>query len=450
MSEKTEGQSQEIDIFLSVPQEEFNYPIKGGCQRKIVLDLYNIKKQVKEALQGSFSKKQEINLQKQSEIIKQLQIILQSDKDFLKKLDKNVRKQLLREIREDIFGYSRITDFIQDNEITEIMAIGNKPIIIEKGGKLTATDKFFACEEELRNLIERIVSQIRRKIDESTPFVDARLPDGSRVNAIIPPLSLEGSILTIRKFPHLFSLDQLIHSHTLTRKSSAFLKACIIGRKNILVSGGTGSGKTTLLNVFGQFIPQSERVITIENIAELKLGLPIATGLEYRPPNIEGRGEITVQQLVVNALRMRPDRIIVGEVRHAEALDMIQAMNTGHDGSMSTIHANNPYSALLRLETCAAMAKEKPPADSIRRQIADAINIVVQVARLKDGSRKVISIQSLEGLDDSFNYKLKEIFKPMGQSFLPTGQVPDFLEDLKEDLRGRDIIFNDTILSPSR
>ncbi|MCX8032567.1 MAG: CpaF family protein [Thermoleophilia bacterium] len=310
------------------------------------------------------------------------------------------RQELIDELMAEVLGYGPIEEFLQDPTITEIMCNGYRDIYIERGGKIFKTDKRFRDEGHMRRIIQKIVGQVGRRVDESSPYVDARLPDGSRVNVILPPLSVRGPALTIRKFSaEPYTTEDLIEFKTLTKRAADFLKACVRGRLNILVSGGTGVGKTTTLNVLSSYIPPDERIITIEDAAELKLSHEHIVSLEYRPPNIEGKGEVTIRDLVRNALRMRPDRIIVGEIRGGEALDMLQAMNTGHDGSLSTVHANSPRDALSRVETMVLMAGMDLPVRAIREQISRAIHLIVHQARLADGTRRITQITEITGME---------------------------------------------------
>ena len=300
----------------------------------------------------------------------------------------------------DIVGYGPLEPFLSDPEITEIMVNGPSTIFVERYGKIEYTGATFEDDAHLRRIIDRIVSPIGRRVDETSPMVDARLPSGHRVNATIPPLSLDGSLLTIRKFSTTpYTAQDLISNGTLSANLIAFLMACVEARVNIVISGGTGSGKTTLLNVTSGFIPEAERIVTIEDIAELQLHGKHVLRLEKRPPNIEGKGEITIRQLVVNALRMRPDRIVVGEVRGGEALDMLQAMNTGHDGSMTTLHSNSPRDSLRRIETMVLMAGMELPLRAIREQVASSIELIIHVERLRDGTRKVVNVTEVQGLE---------------------------------------------------
>ena len=359
----------------------------------------------------------------------------------------NERARIVSDLKDEMLGLGPIEILLKDPSITEIMVNGPKKIFVERMGRLQLTDVQFHDDAHVMNIIERILSPIGRHIDESVPLVDARLEDGSRVNIIIPPLSLIGPCITIRKFAaKALSVENLIAFGTLDRKMADFIKACIQARINILVSGGTGSGKTTTLNVLSSFIPETERIVTIEDAAELKLQQEHVVTLESRPANIEGTGEITIRDLVKNALRMRPDRIIVGEVRGGEALDMLQAMNTGHDGSLTTAHANSPRDALSRLETMVLMAGFEMPIKAIREQISSAIELVLQQSRLKDGSRKITyitEVQHMEGdiitTQDLFRFEqtgMDENGKLTGR-FVATGMQPGFME--KFQVNGVDV-----------
>jgi pilus assembly protein CpaF len=310
------------------------------------------------------------------------------------------REKLLTDIESDILGQGPIDEYLADPEVTEIMVNGPNNIFVERAGRIYKTPQRFGDETHLRSVIERIVARVGRRIDESSPMVDARLADGSRVNAIIHPLAIGGPFLTIRKFSvEPFTAKDLIGFGTLTEQTADFLKMCVEGRLNILVAGGTGAGKTSTLNVLSSFIPTDERIVTVEDAAELRLSQPHVLTLESRPPNIEGKGEIGIRELVRNSLRMRPDRIVVGEVRGAEALDMLQAMNTGHDGSVSTLHANQPRDVLARLETMVLMAGMDLPVRAIREQIASSIDMIVQQSRLRDGSRRITHITEVVGME---------------------------------------------------
>lgn len=315
-------------------------------------------------------------------------------------LAREARDEMVGEIVDEIFGLGHLEGFLRDPEITEIMVNGPFQVYVERRGKLELTNKVFINDAQVMRIIERIVSPVGRRIDESSPMVDARLPDGSRVNAIIPPLALNGPILTIRKFSaRPYTVADLIRFSSLSTEMAAFLQRCVEGRRNIIVSGGTGSGKTTLLNALSAFIPAHERILTIEDAAELRLQQQHVGRLEARPPNIEGKGAVAIRDLVRNALRMRPDRIIVGEVRGGEALDMLQAMNTGHSGSLTTVHANSPRDVLSRLETMVLMAGMDLPVRAIREQVASAIDLIVQQSRLRDGSRKITRITEVLGME---------------------------------------------------
>ena len=349
--------------------------------------------------------------------------------------------RLEKEIYDEAMRLGPLEDFIADETITEIMVNGPNQVYVERNGKIELSGQTFMDDESVLGVIERIVAPIGRRIDESQPYVDARLPDGSRVNAIIAPLSLIGPCITIRKFAkRALTVDDLIGFGTWVRNAADFLRLCVLMRKNIVVAGGTGSGKTTLLNVLSGFIPSTDRIVTIEDAAELRLAQPHVIRLEARPPNIEGRGAVPIRDLVRNALRMRPDRVIVGECRGGEALDMLQAMNTGHDGSLTTVHANSPRDVISRLETMVLMSGLELPSRAIREQIASAIDIIVHESRLSDGSRKVVCISEVVGLEgqqivmqDIFEYKqtsIDEKGKVIGR-FMPTGAMPTFYEHLK-------------------
>ncbi len=349
------------------------------------------------------------------------------------------RQRLISEVQDDVLGHGPLQKLLDDPTITEIMVNGPSWVFVEQRGKLTRSDVRFTSEEQLRRVIERIVSRVGRRIDESSPLVDARLLDGSRVNAVIAPIAFSGSSLTIRKFSKdPFQVADLIAFGTLTREMAELLQACVEARLNIIVSGGTGTGKTTLLNVLSSFIPEGERIVTIEDAAELQLQQEHIVRLESRPANIEGRGEIGIRELVKNSLRMRPDRIVVGEVRAGEALDMLQAMNTGHDGSLSTVHANSPRDAVARLETLVLMAGMDLPLRAIREQIASAVDVIVQLSRLRDGTRRVTAVTELQGMEgqtvtmqDAFLFDYAAGVDAAGKFLgkpLPTGIRPKFTE----------------------
>ena len=323
--------------------------------------------------------------------------ILDVEGEHIPRLD---RLRIAKEISDDSIAFGPITPLLNDPEITEVMVNGPDSVYIEKNGKITKTDVCFRDNNHVMHIIDKIVSPLGRRIDESMPMVDARLPDGSRVNAIIPPLALNGPTITIRKFfKDPLSVDDMVSLGTLTPQISDFLEACVKSKLNIFVSGGTGSGKTTTLNVLSSFIPNNERIVTIEDAAEIQLRQEHVITLESRPPNIEGKGSITIRDLVRNALRMRPDRIVIGEVRSGEALDMLQAMNTGHDGSLTTGHANSPRDMLARLETMVLMAGMELPIKAIREQISSAIDMIIHQSRMRDGSRKITHITEVQGME---------------------------------------------------
>jgi len=350
------------------------------------------------------------------------------------------RDEVIEEIVYEVTGLGPIEPLFRDPAITDILVNGPKEVYIERGGQLSRVPTKFRNDRHLMTIIDRIVTRVGRRVDESQPMVDARLPDGSRVNAIIPPLALDGPILSIRRFGAQLAMHDLLRLETLTEEMASLLGACVQARLNIVISGGTGSGKTTLLNVLSAFIPAGQRVVTIEDAAELRLQQDHVVRLETRPPNVEGRGQVVARDLVRNALRMRPDRILVGEVRGAEALDMLQAMNTGHEGSITTIHANSPRDALSRLETMVQFAGTSLSLRAIRDQIASALNVIVQIARLSDGTRRVVSISEVTGMEGEV-ISIQEIFrfkrrgvdengKVIG-GFVATGVRPVFADQLQ-------------------
>jgi len=351
------------------------------------------------------------------------------------------RERLVNDVQHELFGLGPLEPLLKDPTISDILVNAHSTIYIERRGKLEVTNVRFKDDEHLMRVIERIVSSVGRRIDESSPMVDARLQDGSRVNAIIPPLSIDGPVLSIRRFgADPLRMSALIENKALTKDIADMLQMVVHARLNLLISGGTGAGKTTLLNALSAFIPENERIVTIEDSAELQLQQPHVVRLETRPPNIEGRGEVTQRDLVRNALRMRPDRIVIGEVRGGEAIDMLQAMNTGHDGSLTTVHANTPRDALARLETMIQMTGMRLSDRAMRQQIASALNLVVQVARMSDGSRRVTSISEITGMEgetitmqEIFQYERTGVDKEgtvLGR-FRPTGIRPRFAERLK-------------------
>ena len=326
-------------------------------------------------------------------------------------LPETLRQQLFRDVQDDLLGYGPIQSLLDDPSITEIMVNGPGKIYIERNGKLVKTNITFENDDHVLRIIDRIILPLGRRIDSDSPTVDARLPDGSRVNAIIPPVAIDGPSITIRKFgKEKLSIQQLIEMGTITPQMAEFLRACVIAKLNIIISGGTGSGKTTLLNVLSSYIPEEDRIVTIEDAAELRLQQDHFVRLETKPANVEGRGYVSTRDLVRNALRMRPDRIIIGEVRGGEALDMLQAMNTGHDGSLTTLHANSPRDALSRLETMCLMAGMDLPLKVIREQVAAAIDVIVHQSRLKDGSRKITAITEVAGMEGD-TVVMTDIFK---------------------------------------
>src|SRR6266705_1615132 len=357
-------------------------------------------------------------------------------------ISRDDRQRIALEITDDILGHGPLERLLADESVTEIMVNGPYDIWIERGGRLSQSDVQFNDEWHLRRIINKMVAQVGRRIDESSPMVDARLPDGSRVNAVIPPLSLSGPIVTIRKFANKrLDLQEMIRLQTLSDITVDFLQRCIAAQLNVLISGGTGTGKTTLLNALSQAVPDSERIVTIEDAAELQLKQAHVLRLEGRPKNIEGQDEISIRDLVRNALRMRPDRIIVGEVRGAEALDMLQAMNTGHDGSLTTVHANAPRDALARIETMVLMAGYDLPLRAIRQQVASALDMIVHLERLEDGSRRIVAITEVQRMESEvitlqelFEFKIEEVLADrtvMGQ-LQPTGLRPSFLHKFEK------------------
>lgn len=356
-------------------------------------------------------------------------------------LNMSEREKFLNEIVDEVLGLGPLEPFLKDHSVSDILVNTYNSIYVERYGKLESTDARFKDDAHLMRIIDKIVSTVGRRIDESTPMVDARLTDGSRVNAIIPPLALDGPSISIRRFAvNPLELDDLIDSQTLISEVSELLKGIVRSRLNVIISGGTGSGKTTLLNVLSRFIPENERIVTIEDAAELQLKQEHIVRLETRPPNIEGKGEVVQRDLVRNSLRMRPDRIIVGEVRGKEAFDMLQAMNTGHDGSLTTVHANSPRDALMRLETMVAMANLEIPSEFIRKFISSAMNVIIQVARMVDGRRKLISLQEITGMEGNI-ITMQEIFSFQQTKLDPEGNVkgrfkfhgvrPKFIEKFK-------------------
>jgi len=404
--------------------------------------LFNLRRQAQEALFERLGRRLfDPNLSEEQlrvYVVQQLDEIL---KDEVQQLTISERHELVESIGHDLLGLGPIEPFLADPTVTEIMVNADDAIFVERAGRVYLSDARFMTNKHLRQVIERIVTSVGRRIDEASPMVDARLADGSRVNAVIPPLAVDGPMLTIRKFAHTaFGIDDLIHFGTMSLVAAQFLDLTVKGRRNILISGGTGTGKTTLLNVVSGFIPENERIVTIEDAVELNLDQRHVIRLEARPSNIEGKGQITIRELVRNALRMRPDRIIVGEVRGGEALDMLQAMNTGHEGSLSTLHANSPRDVLARLETMVLMAGFDLPVRAIREQVASAIDLIVHISRLRDGSRRVTDITEVTGMEGDI-ISLSSIYRfdhragvdaegrQLGE-LRPTGLRPMFSEEL--------------------
>lgn len=373
----------------------------------------------------------------QQRILEVFNTILQDEAITLSKTEK---EQLYKQVVSEILGFGPLEPLLADETITEIMVNGPKNVYIERRGRLERASVVFENDEHVLRVLDRIVSPLGRRIDESSPMVDARLPDGSRVNAVIRPLAIDGPTITIRKFSKKpLTIEDLIRFGSLTKEIAEFLAACVQARLNMIVSGGTGSGKTTLLNVLSNFIPGDERIVTIENAAELQLQQEHVVRLESRPPNIEGKGEVTIRDLVINSLRMRPDRIVIGECRGGEALDMLQAMNTGHDGSMTTAHANSPRDCIARLETMCLMAGMELPVRAIREQIASAVDVICQQERLRDGKRKIVKITEVQGMEGEV-ITMSDIFEfeqtgvEGGQvigRIRPTGLRPKFIDKIE-------------------
>lgn len=410
--------------------------------RRQILDEVNkrIHQQLIEALGPDLYDRSTSSDELKAKVTQKLKYLIAREQTQLSPAERN---RLIDEITNDVLGYGPLDLFLRNPEITEIMVNGPDMIYVERFGKLELSGEKFLDEMHLRRIIDKIVAQVGRRIDESIPMVDARLQDGSRVNAIIPPLAIGGPKLTIRKFAaDPFKVEDLISFGTFTPKVAMFIEACVRGRLNIMVSGGTGSGKTTTLNVLSSFIPHDERIVTIEDAVELQLHQDHVVQLESRPANIEGKGEVTIRDLVRNALRMRPDRIVVGEVRGGEALDMLQAMNTGHDGSLSTAHANSPRDVLSRLETMVLMSGMDLPIRAIREQVSSAVDLIVQQARLRDGTRRITHITEVQGMEGDvitlqdlflfdFSMGLDESGKFKGK-LKSTGIRPKFAQKLQD------------------
>jgi len=409
-------------------QDKITYELKGKVQERLVAELERRK----------ISPTEERQVRTITDDIFQ-EVLLETQGVTLSRAEKSL---LLDVILAEILGYGPLEILLRDETVSEVMINGPKSVYVERKGKLVKSEVKFKDDQHLMRIIERIVSPIGRRVDESSPMVDARLPDGSRVNIIIPPLSLIGPVVTIRKFSKKpLTIEDLVRYGSLTTRIADFLRAAVLSRMNIVVSGGTGSGKTTLLNVLSGFIPDDERIVTVENAAELQLRQDHVITLESKAANIEGKGEVTIRDLVINCLRMRPDRIVVGECRSGETLDMLQAMNTGHDGSLTTLHANSPKDALSRTETMCLMAGMDLPVRAIREQVASAVNMIVQQERLKDGTRKITSIAEVDGMEGDI-IKLQEIFrfeqtgvdengKIIGQ-LKPTGVQPRCVEKFEQ------------------
>ena len=432
---------------LATPAQQTNASQLNGQSRRILSTPGSANQETYQDLKTRVQSKllseidPSVDVTKVSEVKKTIQDLFDQiliEENFV--LSRTEKSRLFEQISAEILGFGPLQPLLEDDTITEIMVNGAKNIYVERRGKLQKVPLSFENNEHVMRIIERIVSPLGRRIDESSPYVDARLPDGSRVNAIIPPVSLVGPVLTIRKFSHNpFTLDQLVQFGSITPEAIMLLDAAVKAKINIVISGGTGSGKTTLLNVLSGFIPPDERIVTIENAAELQLRQEHVITLESRPANIEGKGEITIRDLVVNALRMRPDRIIVGEIRDEAALDMLQAMNTGHDGSMTTLHSNSPRDTLSRLETMTLMAGFDMPVRAIREQISSAIELVVHQERMRDGTRKVVNITEVSGMEgDIITMTDIYVFEQVGFEnnkvigrMRPTGLRPKFMDKIE-------------------
>ncbi len=419
--------------------------VLAGREQELPQDpLEGLKRKIHQALvQGLGPKLYDMNMtadQLEQRVKQKLTEVLAQEETPLSAAD---RERLITETTDDILGYGPLEPYLGDESVTEVMVNNHTTVYIEREGKIFRTAARFLDDSHLRRTIDKIVGQVGRRIDEAQPYVDARLPDGSRVNAAIPPVSIDGPCLTIRKFAaDPYQAEDLISFGTMSSKAARFLEACVAGRINLLVSGGTGAGKTTTLNVLSSFIPEDQRIITIEDSAELRLLQPHVVRLEARPPNIEGKGQVSIRDLVRNALRMRPDRIVVGEVRSGEALDMLQAMNTGHDGSITTVHANSPRDVLARLETMCLMAGMDLPVRAIREQIASAIHVIVHQGRLKDGTRRFTHVTEIVGMEGDV-ITLQDLFLfDFGMGMDDSGRVrghikslgirPHFLEKLED------------------
>jgi pilus assembly protein CpaF len=416
---------------MTVPQKEKSSRLAGKDLDKLRAYLVNLLSQELEQNPPPLRQRREIVIQRLEEVYGKTQL----------QLSESVKTQVFRDVLDDLLGYGPIQPLLDDPEITEVMVNGSGDVYIERDGKLIKTNIVFESDEYVLKLIDKIILPLGRRIDTDKPTVDSRLPDGSRVNAVIPPVAIDGPTITIRKFSReRLTIQQLIEFGSITKIMAEFLRACVVSRLNIVISGGTGSGKTTLLNILSSYIPESERIVTIEDSAELQLHQEHVVRLETKPPSVDGTGAVSVRDLVRNSLRMRPDRIVVGEVRGGEALDMLQAMNTGHDGSITTVHANSPRDALSRLETLSLMAGLELPLRVIREQISSAIDLVVQTSRMRDGSRKVTQITEVAGMEgetivmtDIFKYEqtgLGSKDEMLGE-LKPTGMRPLFIHRLE-------------------
>ena len=450
-----------IKVEIAFEQNTTDQPQSSGSVIQNDFNTMKIKDQIQTRLYDEIDlRKLDINSVDDETLRKECRLIVEKIMDRLTITlpDQKFKEELIADILDEAIGLGPLDKLMQDNTISDIMVAGKDKIYVEKQGQISHYPKKFTSDESLIGVISRMVSPVGRRVDESSPYVDVRLKDGSRVNIIIPPLSIDGPSIAIRKCSkQTIKIDDLIQFNTLNENIKKFLKICVVNKKNIIISGGTGSGKTTTLNVLGAFIPEGERIITIEDTAELILNEyhHHIIRLESRPPNIEGQGEVTIRQLVRNALRMRCDRIICGECRGAEAFDCLQAMNTGHDGSMVTAHANSPEEMLLRLENMVVQAGQNLPSHAIREQIASAISIIIQQNRFECGSRKITKISEITGIDDNGKIMVQDIFyfkengfdqnHTISGSFMATGRIPEFLLQLQK--RGGDVnlsLFNNT------
>jgi len=397
----------------------------GGVSRLTNQDLVRLKKFLIENISRAIEE-EGVTAEGRDEFIKQRIEGIYNQANL--KLPQDVRGMIFKEVLNDLLGFGPIQPLLMDPDITEVMVNGPKNVYVEKKGKLTKSSVAFDDDNHVLQIIDRIILPLGRRVDADSPTVDARLPDGSRVNAVVPPVAIDGPSITIRKFSkERLGIDALIDFGSITDKMAEFMRACVLAHLNIIISGGTGSGKTTLLNVLSSFIPENERIITIEDAAELQMQQDHVLRMETKPANLDGRGAVTIRELVRNSLRMRPDRIVVGEVRGGEALDMLQAMNTGHDGSLTTIHSNSPRDAIARLETLVLMAGMDLPLKVVRQQIASAVDLIVQQSRLSDGSRKVTAVTEIAGMEGD-TVVLTDIFKFEQTGVSPEGKV---LGDLK-------------------